>query len=202
MVRPGAWTRIGVVVTSSYAVLDPFQAFCEHIVMAPVSNGDNLLCYRLPVPCDRCWGRFFIMVLDEMENVLDCCQGQRAFVYKVPASDDVARSRWHNFVGARVNAFGQSAAAFVVEVPGETRVVATHGLWGGAGRMLRQHWAEVPVEDVWSDVAESLAARLVTRGEMFYRNRFYEHLFPLGQGEWGIPLLEAELVELVERVRA
>lgn len=68
--------------------------------------------------------------------------------------------------------------------------------------MLRQHWAEVPVEDVWSDVAESLAARLVTRGEMFYRNRFYEHLFPLGQGEWGIPLLEAELVELVERVRA
>ena len=114
--------------------------------MALLGNGDSLPCWVLPVPCDRCWERFANMVSVEMEHVLDRCQDRRAFVYKAPASDDVARGRWHNFVGARVKAFGKDAAAFVIELPTETRFVATHGLWGGPGRMLRQNWAEVPVD--------------------------------------------------------
>ena len=49
----------------------------------------------------------------------------------------------------------------------------------------------MPIADA---VEQSLEARLVTRPEMFYRDRFDDHLFPLGQGQWGIPLLEADLV--------
>jgi hypothetical protein len=37
---------------------------------------------------------------------------------------------------------------------------------------------------------------------MFYRAGFYKHLVPLGPGNWGVPLMDVELVELLERVPA
>jgi hypothetical protein len=189
-------------VVPNYALLGPLDASCEHIVMAPMPNGDRLLCYKLPEWCAPCGDRFTGMVTTEMDHILDRCPNQRAWVCRIPADDDPFRGRWHLPVGARARAHGQDAAAFVVEVPDETRVVSTHGLWGGHGRMLRQRWLETPIDDVRRDVEDALAGRSVARAEMFFRWRFYEHIIPIGAGEWGLPLVESGLLDLLERVAA
>ena len=75
---------MGESVVPEYAVFTPGQVPCEHLVMAPLGNGDHLPCRRLPAPCDRCWDRFVSMVTIEVESVLDQRRDGRAFVYRAP----------------------------------------------------------------------------------------------------------------------
>ncbi len=196
-----AGLAFGSTVPPAYAVLGPSDdLLCEHIVAAPTPDGDWLPCYRLPEPCDRCWDRFATMVRTEVKYVLERCGTEPAWVCRMPADDDPFRGRWHLPVGSRVRAHGTDAGAFVVEMPNETFLASTHGLWGGPGRMLRERWLEVPIEAVRIELAASLDARLVGRAEMFYRARFFEHLFPLGPNEWGVPLSDTELEGMFARV--
>ncbi len=200
LVRPGAWTRLGVVVTPGYAVLDSSQTPCEHMVIATLGNGDRLPCWVPPVPCSRCWGRFVSMVTTEMEYVFDRCR-DRVWRCRIPADDDPCRGEWHRPVGSRIGAFGD-AGAFVIETPRETLVVATHALWGGRGRMLRDRWSQVDVSTERHQLDEALEAGAVVRAEMFFRPRFFDHLFALGPDQWGVPLIERGLADLLEGVPA
>lgn len=184
-----------------YAVFTPGQVPCEHLVMAPLGNGDHLLCWLPPVPCTQCWDRFMNMVRTEMEYVFDRCR-DRVWRCQIPADDDPCRGEWHRPVGSRIGAFGDEAAAFVIETPRATLVIATDALWGGRGRMLRDRWSEVAISAERRELDEALKAGLVVRGEMFFRARFFEYLVPLGSGQWGVPLIERGLADLLEGVPA
>jgi hypothetical protein len=188
-------------VVPGYAVRDRSDVPCEHLVTVPLPNGDQLPCWEPPEPCVRCSGRFFGMVTSESEYVFDRCH-DRAWSCRIPADDDPCRGTWHLPVGTRIRAFGEKAAAFVIETPRETVVVATHPLWGGRGRMLRERWSQVAVAHQRDRLGQALDAGVVTRAEMFFRPRFFDYLVPLGPGRWGVPLVEEAFAALMEGVAA
>ncbi len=184
--------------TPTYAVLEPSDDPCEHIVAARMPDGDWLPCYRLPEPCDRCWDRFAAMVRTELAYVLQRCHNHPAWVCRIPSDDDPFRGHWHLPVGSRVRSYGADAGARVLEIPAETLVISTHPLWGGSGRMLRARWSEIEVEELRRAVDGLLDERIVTHAEPFYRHRFFDHMVSLRRGAWGVPLIEAGFLEVFE----
>ena len=121
---------------------------------------------------------------------------------RIPADDDPFRGRWHLPVGARVVLTARMQRPSSSKSPDETRVVSTHGLSGGHGRMLRQRWLETPVDDVRRDVEDALAGRSVARRRCSSGGASTSTSSPIGAGEWGLPLVESGLLDLLERVAA
>ncbi|MHB1510120.1 MAG: hypothetical protein ACYCST_12145 [Acidimicrobiales bacterium] len=180
----------------SYAILGNGDELCEHILLVPMSNGESVPCFRLPVACASCRDRFDDMVLAESAYVLDRCDGGGVWVRRIPAHDDPARDGWHLLVGRRIQAFGKAGAAFVVQVADESVVVSTNPLWGCGGRMLKARWSEVPGADVRRELEHHLGAGDIARAEMFYRSGFLRWVMPLHPSGWAVPLVDRILVDL------
>jgi hypothetical protein len=180
-----------------YAVRRADEPHCGHYALALAGNGDYIPCRKLPDFCSGCHDAFVAMVICEAEYVFKRAD-KSVWVCRIPADDDPARDRWHTAVGYRINKVQSTrSGAFVLQTDSETLVYATKGLWGGAtGRMLKSRWTTVSTEAARRQVHEALGRGLVTRGEMFYRPRFFEWLVQIGVGEWGVPLLSAELAAL------
>ena len=102
--------------------------------------------------------------------------------------------RWHLPVGLAPLLTARMQRPSSSSLPDETRVVSTHGLWVGHGRMLRQRWLETPIDDVRRDVEDALAGRsVVAGGDVLRVGASTTHIIPIRAGEWGLPLVESGL---------
>jgi hypothetical protein len=184
---------------AGYRVLRADTPPCPHLSNLRVGKGDSLPIWLLPTPCEACYGRFAEMVTAEAEAVFGRCIDNRVLLAEVPPAFDPWRGKWHLNVGSRVRSRGLRAAAFVLETPRTTMVVATIGLWGGPNGLLKRYWHQEEVGDLREHLQALLASRSVTRGEMFFRQGFYEHMVPVG-AERAVLLVEEEMLELLRQL--
>jgi hypothetical protein len=157
----------------AYKLIREDDPRCPHIRSIGLPHGESLLAWQLPVPCEACYERFQLMVREEADWLFARCDEEVVWVAELPAEDDPCRDVWHLPVGARLR--GGDQAAFVLQTDDTSLVVATAGLWGGAGRMLKAYWYRDLRDTVRSRVGRLLEEQSVTRGEMFYRRRFHEY---------------------------
>jgi hypothetical protein len=189
---------LDVSAVAQYTIWRQGDERCEHTPLLPVSDGDAVPCFRLPVPCAGCRGRFNSMVLTEADYVLERCVDGLAWVCRVPADDDPSRDEWHLLVGHRIQAFGSMAAAFVVQNADETAVVSTHPLWGCGGRMLKSRWSRLPTAEVSLELMNGLEDGDINRAEMFHRPQFFRWLMAFGRRDWAVPLADQALLDLLD----
>lgn len=177
-----------------YRVLREGDPRCRHLTHVPL-RGDSRLVWRIPVPCEDCYERFAMMVRFEADWLFARCDPPVAWVAEIPAAEDPFRDHWHLAVGSRLRV--SDHAAFVLQTREQTLVVSTAGLWGGGGRMLKRLWHEDLTSSLRRRVELLLDDGLVTRGEMFFRPRFFEYLVPLEVSQWGVALIEEEVARLL-----
>jgi len=141
------------------------------------------------------------MVRIEAETVFSATSNGQVWLAEIPAQQDPWRDRWHLPVGARLRTAGAAHRAFVLQTGRATEIVATTGLWGGSGGMLKRYWRQVPVDEARERLHGQLAGGEIERAEMFYRPRFHDYLWPV-DSQWGVPLVEQQVLDIVGAVSA